>query len=406
MTSDTTHHCNKCGLCLTVCPVYKSLKQEHLSPRAKVQLIKGHDSNTLPSSPQLQQLVNTCLMCGSCTVNCPSGVDHYSRFMEMRRQMLKEHGEKIEIRGLIYLLAKEERLRLAAKAASLGQGLLPNALLHKFSLADIPASMLPKLNKKPFRKQLPESNQPTTEKRGTVLYFTGCATNLVFEDVGHASVKLLLSMGYEVIIPKKQTCCSLPMLFHGAEAKADKNIQTNIEAFSHEDVEAIIVDCPTCGSALKDHYPSVTEQYGLNKAQTDAMAAKVTDLMSFIYQRLDQLALPKIDNATKTTVTYHTPCHLKNSFVPADRVLREIEAINYQPTPDKLECCGGGGTFFYEYPEISEQITEKKIENVRQNGAELWLTDCPVCTITLSGRLGEEDTIKVMHPACFLADFI
>ena len=37
-------------------------------------------------------------------------------------------------------------------------------------------------------------------------------------------------MGYKIIIPKDQTCCSIPLLFHGAADKAFKNITTNINA--------------------------------------------------------------------------------------------------------------------------------------------------------------------------------
>lgn len=70
------------------------------------------------------------------------------------------------------------------------------------------------------------------------------------------------------------------------------------------------------------------------------------------------------------------------------------------------ESCGGGGTFFYEYPELSRKMADKKIAGARKTGAKLWLTDCPVCRINLSGRLTAEDKIEMVHPARFLAQIL
>ena len=88
MTQKLVQNCGKCGLCLYVCPVYKILKKEQDSPRGKLQLIKAYDNKNLASSPLLKEIVSKCLMCGSCAANCPSGIDHYSKFMEMRRKMV------------------------------------------------------------------------------------------------------------------------------------------------------------------------------------------------------------------------------------------------------------------------------------------------------------------------------
>ncbi|MBU0972093.1 MAG: (Fe-S)-binding protein, partial [Proteobacteria bacterium] len=58
-------NCGKCGLCLGACPVYKVLKEEQASPRARLQLIKAFENSTLEASPLLKELISKCLMCGS-----------------------------------------------------------------------------------------------------------------------------------------------------------------------------------------------------------------------------------------------------------------------------------------------------------------------------------------------------
>jgi glycolate oxidase iron-sulfur subunit len=403
MSDTTVSKCGKCGLCLAVCPVHRLLMEEQASPRARIQLIENYKRKKLPSSPYLKELINKCLMCGSCAANCPSGVDHYSQFMEMRQQMANEHGDPLEIKSLVYLLAKEQRLRLAVGMAKLGRSIVPEVFQKKYRLGNIPIHNFPQLNKKPFRMMVPEEIPAQGKERGIVLYFTGCATNYIYDETGHATLELLTTMGYRVRIPRRQTCCSIPMLYHGGIEEARKNIEQNLQCFNEDDVATIIVDCPTCGSALKKEFPAMMKKWGKDSNPAEAIGAKVTDLMSFVYDRRDSLRIDEQKAAAAGPVTYHVPCHLKNCFVPADRLLRELPFVDFIEADDALDCCGGGGTFFYEYPEISTQMASKKIAGAKKTGASLWLTDCPVCRINLSGRLTAGDNIGMLHPARYLA---
>ncbi|WP_051309425.1 (Fe-S)-binding protein [Desulfogranum japonicum] len=396
MSCGNSARCGKCGVCLAVCPVYKVLMEEQASPRARIQLIKAYESGRLPSSKLLKELINKCLMCGSCAANCPSGVDHYSKFMHMRAEMAKAHGDRIEIRSLVYLLAREQRIKFAANLAQKGQGMIPESLLKKCSFGSISADRLPNLNIKPFRSSMGETIEPKGECRGTVVYFTGCATNYIFESVGKATVGLLSQMGYRVIIPKEQTCCSIPMLYHGAVDQAGDNIRQNMNCLLVEEATSVIVDCPTCGAALKKEYPMLAERYGLDPQAVNQLAEKVVDIMSFVQEHLDILELQPVSKPIP--VTYHAPCHLKNVFQPSEQLIRHIAQLDYRPSGDALNCCGGGGTFFYEYPEISARMSKVKTENARKTGASFWLTDCPVCHINLHGQLGREDMLQVAHP--------
>ena len=434
MKSSTLQNCSKCGLCLSVCPTYKVALQEHASPRARLQLIKYYENSKLISSSGLKEIISKCLMCGACAAICPSGINHYSKFMEMRTRMAEDHGEKIAIKSLVYLLSSEFRIRFAAGFAKLGQRITPQILFEKYDLGNIPLKRFPILNKKPFRQAATETSRsevgmPETGNKGSVLYFTGCATNYLFDKTGFATVNILRSMGYKVIIPEKQTCCGIPMLFHGAKDKAKKNILTNIkclnpDSFEQENIKAIIVDCPTCGSALKNEYPALQDDFSPEIADAaSAISSKVIDIMSFILQESDSTNLAqsmenlksdilKHDSSTnqtspeniesqKTEVTYHLPCHLKNSLQApnnTETILKNMPGLSYIRAVDADECCGGGGTFFYEYPEVSKEMVKGKIENAKKTGAKVWLTDCPVCRINLSGNLKENDNILVKHP--------
>ena len=131
MSAETANKCGKCGFCLAVCPVYSAMGEEQVSPRAKIQLIRAFNEGKLESSELLKDLMSKCLMCGSCTAHCPSAVDHYPEFIRMRSEMIKDHREKVEIRSLVYMLAKESRLNLAASLAKVGQSMTPKAIAEK-----------------------------------------------------------------------------------------------------------------------------------------------------------------------------------------------------------------------------------------------------------------------------------
>ncbi len=406
--SQQSSNCGKCGICLSVCPVFAALKEEENSPRARVQLIKAFREGKLTSSALLKELMAKCLMCGSCTAACPSGIDHFEQFMETRADLIEKEGDLLEIRGLVFLLAKEYRLGLAAGMAKAGQAVLPEFLQKKIKVANISVDRFPNLNTKPFRSTVPEIIEPEGKVQGTVVYFTGCATNYIFAENGQATVKLLSALGYRVVIPKNQKCCSIPMLFHGGIQQAKDNLMTNVECLSGHNAEAVIVDCPTCGSALKKEFPQVIRKYGEDATKADKIAAKVTDIMQFINNRRDKLEelIQQGGKAKNDIITYHTPCHLRNSFISAEPMLRKLEAINFKPASDANSCCGGGGTFFYEYPAIATKMAETKAENAKRTGANIWLTDCPMCQMNLEGRLKPEDGIKMMHPVLYLSSLL
>lgn len=397
--------CNKCGICLSVCPVYKETAQEQLSPRAKVRLIHSYEENSLSSSSAtLNELVNRCLMCGSCHANCPSGVDHPEMYINMRDEISRNQPTPLIIRSLVFLLAKEKRLARAAGLAYRARKIMPQKLIKHLSVAGLNIDQLPPMGPQPFREQVETEIPPIGQERGRLLYFTGCGTNHLFADTGRATISLLTSLGYRVIIPPQQTCCSLPMLYHGGGEQARQNIEQNLKALDDAECEAIIVDCPTCGIGLAKEYPSALRRWGLPSARADRIAARVCNLLPFLSSRLEQLPLAPPDSPI--TITYHAPCHLKNEVPAADSLFGRLPGVTYRPATDSHQCCGGGGTFWYEYPDTATAMADKKIRMAQATGAELWLTDCPVCRLNLSGRLTNVSRLRLDHPATFLVNLL
>ncbi|HSR13930.1 MAG TPA: (Fe-S)-binding protein, partial [Thermodesulfobacteriota bacterium] len=207
---EEVHNCIKCGLCLTPCPVYKQLYFEGASPRGKVQLIKKILDGKLEPSENFHRLLFTCLLCETCTVNCPSGLKVDRLMKAMRAEILDRFGLKWQKKMLFNLLTGKRLLPFFMFwGRTLGDSFL--SLAPKGAkVGTIPVAKFPKLNSKPFRSRYQETVR-AAEPKGKVIYFTGCATQYLFESVGNAVVKVLNRLGIEVIIPKGQSCCGLPI---------------------------------------------------------------------------------------------------------------------------------------------------------------------------------------------------
>jgi len=104
-------------------------------------------------------------------------------------------------------------------------------------------------------------------------------------------------------------------------------------------------------------------------------------------------------------VTYHDPCHLVRSQGIREeprRLLQQIPGLEFVEMAGADVCCGGGGTFQVDHPEVSAGITGNKVRAIKDTGANLVASGCPGCRMQIQGNLGEE-AVEVVHPVQLLA---
>jgi glycolate oxidase iron-sulfur subunit len=80
------------------------------------------------------------------------------------------------------------------------------------------------------------------------------------------------------------------------------------------------------------------------------------------------------------------------------KILKALPQFEYVEMEEANACCGGGGSFQFDFPGVSKQITEKKIKNIRETGASVVVTGCPGCRVTIGGNMKDQDRISVLHP--------
>jgi len=84
--SEILEPCVKCGMCKSICPVFKVLRDEPATPRGKV---------TLLSDKVLDKVIFQCNLCKGCEQKCPLGIKVCDAILKAREAMvLKGKGLK------------------------------------------------------------------------------------------------------------------------------------------------------------------------------------------------------------------------------------------------------------------------------------------------------------------------
>lgn len=409
-TKEYVYHCAKCGLCLEACPVYRELLVESASPRGKVQLAKHIIEGDLDITQHMSEILfSQCLLCGSCVVACPSSVNQAELFSGLRWRVTERYGIPFAKKLFFQILSHSWMMSTSVWFGRWASKIFGGSQIEeKMKAGNLPLSGVPPLNERPFNDEYPEIVSTRKETRERVLYFHGCATNYVFADIGRSVVSVLNQMGVEVIIPKSQSCCGLPIFFSGDRKTSLRCIKETLALFARGDVDAVIVDCATCGSALRKEYPYILRELrdlgepigGDMIEKAELLASKVRDVSEYIERHMQWLPELK-KKGSKIRVTYHDPCHLfKGQGVGREprEILKAIPDIEYVEMEEAGTCCGGGGEFQIEHGKTSAGITERILRKIYATNAAILATGCPGCNITIGAHLDKTKEIKVMHP--------
>ena len=127
----------------------------------------------------------------------------------------------------------------------------------------------------------------------------------------------------------------------------------------------------------------------------------------FVHDRRPESHPGTSSSALLRKVAYHAPCHLCRGLkvTQEPRELLGAAGLDYVPAKDEDVCCGFGGSFSLEFPELSGELLKRKLDNVEATGADLLVTDCPGCVLQLRGGMARRKgrKIEVKHLAEALA---
>jgi glycolate oxidase iron-sulfur subunit len=392
--------CFRCGLCRSVCPSFNETQVESASPRGRVQFAEALLENRISLNGVFQDRMLDCLNCMKCSEICPSGV-RTDRIVLAARAELASRGKMNPLKKLLFntVLKNHWVLDYCAKLAGLGQrwfyndNFLLEALVPKISgMGD---KKFPALAVKSALSKWPVVIPANGDKILRVGYFVGCATNLLFPEVADATIRVLAKNNVEVVLPRGQVCCGIPVYSSGDFKNAKKLAEHNLGVFRNLDIDCIITDCASCSAALKQE---VHDLLGV-----DNFGVPVYDLNEFL---INKIKMKKTFSELHLKVTYHDPCHLKRGqdiYREPRELIKMVPGIEFIEMDGADNCCGGAGTFSFTHHDLSRKVGKGKVENIRRTGAGFVSTPCPSCKMHIDDLLHHEGIFcRTVHPVQIL----
>ncbi len=379
-------NCARCGSCKARCPVYEITKNEAFSPRGRLMLLKGLAEDSVPPTPGLLKRISACALCGQCDVSCPVGI-RPTEFIYRGREALR----KLDTGRLLLRTALRVGLRqpvFGLRAARFLGGLRHESIKKVFPV-DFSA-----LIKNPGRRLGDEMAVIRPRKpTGRVAVFAGCTANYLMPETGESLIAMLVSMGYEVVMPRGEVCCGMPLKSLGLAREAERFALKNLELFGKLNVEAVISPCPTCTDMIKNRYPEFAGD-GIEKA-VDSTMFFLKKLTGFFLKKTmgEENSGRREKEEHKERLIWHEPCHLRYGLgFNADPLLKLLDVER----PKDEGCCGLGAHLTDR--QMSEELLSRRVnaynQSIKGAGGQAGrvVTACPGCRIQL-----ERGGIKTAH---------
>jgi len=230
----------------------------------------------------------------------------------------------------------------------------------------------------------------------SVQLFVTCIVDAFYPNVGRAVVQVLEERGLTVEFPKDQTCCGQPAFNAGHRDEARSMAEHTVRVLDATD-GPIVIPSGSCAAMIIDQYGDLFTGDADLSAAGRRVADRVREFTQFL---VDDLGLDDLSTSQSEPVTFHPSCHgLRHLGLGGygERVLDEAGADRCE-LDGAEECCGFGGLFAVEMPEVSGAIMDTKLDNVEATGAETLVGYDMSCLMHLSGGLRRRGSeIEVKH---------
>ena len=425
------HTCIHCGLCLTACPTYRTLKIEPDSPRGRLYLMRGLAEGRISPSDPLVDHLDRCLDCRACETVCPAGVP-YSRLLEATRGQLARRWRRASpLRTLGHwvlrtVLPNAGRVELAADLLRIGQAkplaallatTVARRLLPRFARQGL--AMTPTLQPRRARAlesvatRLPEGAHmerrndalvfhPAGTPKGHVAFHTSCVMPAMFPETNHESVRLMVIAGLRVTVPRAQTCCGALHAHAGLRREAKSLGAANARAFAGE-YEFVVSNSAGCGAALREtgHLLHDTSDGGAAE-ELSKRTRDVAEVLAHFNLPLPPAPLHSAHDASRPLrVTYHDACHLAHAQRVREaprRLIRSLPGVEFVTLPNADWCCGSAGVYNLTHPDMADTQLVGKLDAVASVAPEVVVASNPGCLLHMRrGATARQMSPRFVH---------
>jgi L-lactate dehydrogenase complex protein LldE len=212
-----------------------------------------------------------------------------------------------------------------------------------------------------------------------VQLFITCLVDSFYPQTGEAIVSILRRLGLTVEFPVDQTCCGQPPFNAGLRAEARPIVEHTIRVFEKTEGD-IVVPSGSCAHMLKHGYGELFQDDPNWLPRAQAIGNRVYEFTEYL---VDRLSITDLGAHWDGILTYHPSCHTLRGM-RIDRqpraLLANVRGATLVDLPEADSCCGFGGIFSVEHPELSAEWLKRKISNLEK-------TESPVLVVTEAGCL-------------------
>ncbi|WP_432494631.1 FAD-binding and (Fe-S)-binding domain-containing protein [Kineococcus gypseus] len=411
------HRCVGVGKCRAdsggvMCPSFLATGDEKDSTRGRSRLLQEMANGTLVTdgwrSKEVLDVLDLCLSCKGCTVDCPAGVD----MPTYKAEFLDKHYAGRLRPTNHYLLGWLPRWSRLATLHRLETRLV-NALTAVPALASLAKRVggiaqerpLPRFAEQTFRAWFGQRARAGAARTGgqPVVLWVDSFTEHFSPEVGRAAVTLLEHLGFEVSITTERVCCGLTWVSTGQLDGAKKQLRASLDALCAPGLPegAPIVGLePSCTALLREDAAELLP----DDPRARALGLRVKTLSELIAEQRPDWVPPRLDpdGDVRAVVQPHCHQHAVMGFAP-DAALLAKAGVDAQVLSG---CCGLAGNFGAEdgHYDVSVKVAEHRLlpalRGIEQDPRALVVADGYSCRTQADNLAG----VRPKHLAELLVD--
>ncbi|MBO7562387.1 MAG: FAD-binding protein [Bacteroidales bacterium] len=428
--------CNGAGACRksslmggTMCPAFKVSGEELWSTRARSNVLRelltygfsGKESfKEVVCSAEVGDILSSCLACKGCRSECPSNVDMTRLRAELLQHRWKYKGTPLSI-WMIARMASFERLGHCVRPLyNFFAGWKPSASLIKKIVKFSSERNIPKLSRWSMRtlvaRELKDEHTRLEKNLRKVYLFADEFTNYQEAELGLTFARLLMSLGYDVQIPRhvesgraaiSKGCLNLAKRF------AAKNVSL-LSGIIAEDTPLVGIE-PSCILSFRDEYPDLVPAEMRAKAKALAKNCLLYD--EFIVREIEKGNISARDfNSVRCDIYLHGHCHQK-ALVGIGKTEQMLKTLLPKAEVHTIPsgCCGMAGSFGYEKAhyqtsmEIGEMVLFPAVRQAVGSKGKC-VPSFPVLVAapgtSCRQQILDGTGVKALHPIEILRDFL
>lgn len=220
----------------------------------------------------------------------------------------------------------------------------------------------------------------------TVQLFITCIIDTLYPQMGEAVVRVLQKTGVNVSFPPGQTCCGQPAFNAGLRREARKMAIQTIKAF--EDYPGpVVVPSGSCTAMIRHSYPELFAGDPIWYPRALALAERAYELTEYL---VTVRGITDLAATYPGRIAYHSSCHLLRGLGVDQQpraLLAAVKGAEVVELSETSECCGFGGVFSVEHPEISAAMLKRKIADLEASGASVVVACDAGCITNINGGL-------------------